>query len=162
MNFWKSLRYQTFERTVDGDMLRGLPRNDFPWTLCETTCRDAQGDMWVCIVRCLGLEPAPQGGTVEARFSFEADCQLDDTTLRAFGFDPRRLALIGDGRLATVSESSALVRTVALDRIEKIAREGLDLFVRSAQKKWTPEHKRDVVRGRLAEPRLSPFALCAP
>ena len=75
--FWKNAECDRIDReSQGGDVLRGLPRRDFPWTVASEDFEDAEGDAWKCVVLCHDVQPGRTPQTVKVRVELKASCVL--------------------------------------------------------------------------------------
>ena len=151
MSFLNNARYRKFEDQANGDALRGLPRNDFPWVLKTESKTDKTGEIWHCTARVSSLKPDKSSANVEVEFEFEATCRVTDNTLKRMGFDPVRVEVVGEGRIAQLTESKILARTSHIDRLAELADPELVLFFAQVDKTYTREKKHEVIATRLAQ-----------
>ena len=158
MSFLNNARYKKFEKQANGDALRGLPRNDFPWVLKTESKTDRTGEIWHCTARVLNLKTDTHATNVEVEFEFEALCRVTDNTLKRMGFDPQRVDILGEGRMAQIEESKTIVRTTHLDRLNELADSGLTYFFVQVEKTYTHQKKYEIIAGRLAERPFCRFA----
>jgi|GEM_PF-5913377 len=125
MNFWKNAPWEDLERKADGDTMRGLPRNDFPWKLADERFADAESDMWEVRIHCLAIVPTKNAKLVKATLEVQATCAVSDTNLARMGLTPDRLRSMHDGSTGGFSERRNRDVELPLADVEKICRKWL-------------------------------------
>jgi hypothetical protein len=158
----KNPRYQRFESLIHGgDILRGSPKNDLPWTLEASEFIDAQADVWSFTMLLIGLRNVGRLKEFGCEIQLLAVLPLTIRELNKFGFEGKRiLDLLGTDQIQ-IRESKILEVTCELEKLDEICVEFKEAFLDRLQSLVPVASKQIQISKRIAEMRVGGFgAFC--
>lgn len=159
MSIWRNERYDKFEQKSEGDLLRGLPKREFPWKLEEKRHLDRLRDEWQIQVLVLSVEPNPNGRTLDVHFRCIGLCQLPEQRVRQLGFEYDRLKTIASDNLFVFQEVFEAKNSTTLENLELIGKNVLSKFIETVDSKYTQFKKFGLIKEKLRAFEMSPFAV---
>ena len=159
MNFWKNPDWEDLERKAeDGDALRGLPRNDFPWKVVDERFADAEGDAWQVLIHCLAVAPTKHPKDVRVTLRVDATCAVSDANLVRMGFSPERLRLMHNGSSGGFSEQRTRDVELPLAELEKACRKWTLSIRADLLLRFTFNRKQSLIWEKVRARRVSRFS----
>ena len=158
MSFWKNESWERLEKNATGDVLRGLPKKDFPQLLKSLEHKDKEGDQWSFVVHCLAMEPAKDGKKVLATLRLSSEVRISKLNLNKMGFSAERLGNLLDNEVSKITFNLEKIIEAEAEIIEKIASKWLEAEKARNELKWTFNAKQKQIWTNLKSRPFSRFA----
>jgi hypothetical protein len=159
MGLWHNQKYENLEKSVlKGDLMRGVPAKNFPWTLKNILQQDLQGSTWEIKTLCLGIETFELSQKVNAKISLEGRCQLTEENLQNIGIEYQRLFDLNLHGWNQLKENTILQFNCPMEKIEEKSEEFSKIFFQKIKKKYTSEKKKEIILWNIKNCKISNFS----
>jgi hypothetical protein len=158
MGFWNNQRYEDVERASNGDPIRGLPAQNFPWLLGYSVFFDEAKDQWRYEYSCTGIVPEKNNQKVKVFLALKAETQVSKDNLKKMGISSERLEAMHVFSWNQLDEKYTYELICNFDKIEEKAKFICEKWIIFIKKKYTIDFKYQNLLTKIRSSKISGFS----